>query len=176
MSIRQYSNEMIQIRKLRPEDLPGLEWGGELAHFRNIFSQTYQQYQTGEAVMWVAEHPPTGIIAQVFIQLGKPSIGSGNGDLRVYLFGFRVREAYRNLGLGSRILKMVEEDLKQQGYRWVTLNVSQDNPAARRLYERFGYRVVGVEPGRWSYIDHQGRRIQVNEPAFRMEKKLDSGE
>jgi ribosomal protein S18 acetylase RimI-like enzyme len=53
-----------------------------------------------------------------------------------------------------------------------TLNVGQDNPAARRLYERRGYRVVGAEPGVWQYVDHDGFVRTIDEPAWRMEKKL----
>jgi len=52
------------------------------------------------------------------------------------------------------------------------LNVSRDNLDARRLYERLGYRVVAGDPGRWSYLDEHGIRHDVNEPAWRMEKKL----
>jgi ribosomal protein S18 acetylase RimI-like enzyme len=54
----------------------------------------------------------------------------------------------------------------------VTLNVAKDNPRARALYERLGYRVVDQDPGIWSYIDHNGRRQTMIEPAWRMEKTL----
>lgn len=168
----QIDNREVLIRKMRPGDLPGLEWEGELIHFRNIFRQVFEQYREGDAVLWVAECPPQGIIAQVFIQLISRRAELANGNNRAYLFGFRVRSDYQNLGIGTCMLAAVEEDLLQRGYNRITLNVSKDNPAARRLYERLGYRQVGSEPGRWFYIDHTGRRVEVNEPAYRMEKDL----
>ena len=67
---------------------------------------------------------------------------------------------------------ITENDLLNRGYDIVTLNVGRDNPDARRLYERFGYNVVGDEPGRWSYLDHNGKRHYVHEPSWRMEKSL----
>lgn len=168
----QIGDRQVIIRKLRREDLPALEWEGELIHFRNIFRQVFDQYQEGEAVLWVADCPPEGIIAQVFIQLTSRRQELANGGNRAYLFGFRVREDYQNLGIGTRMLAAAEEDLLQRGYNSITLNVSRDNLDARRLYERHGYRQVGLEPGRWFYIDHTGRRVEVNEPAYRMEKRL----
>ena len=69
-------------------------------------------------------------------------------------------------------MNIVEQELASLGYHTVTLNVGQNNPDARRLYERLGYQVVASEPGRWSYVDHQGNRREVDEPAWRMEKNL----
>jgi ribosomal protein S18 acetylase RimI-like enzyme len=88
------------------------------------------------------------------------------------VYGFRIRPAYRNQGIGTQMLVVAEGDLLRRGYRCVVLNVNRDNPEARRLYERNGYRVVASEEGRWSYLDQFGHRVEVNEPAWRMEKKL----
>ena len=74
--------------------------------------------------------------------------------------------------MGTRLLQVAEADLVARGYLQVTLNVARENLAARRLYERHGYRVVAPEPGRWQYIDHHGRLREVNEPSWRMEKNF----
>jgi ribosomal protein S18 acetylase RimI-like enzyme len=162
----------ITIRKARAVDLTGLEWEGELIHLRRIFAQAYDQYQRGEAVVWVADSPEVGIIAQAFVQLDSRRTELADGDQRAYLYGFRVRKHFRNRGIGSKMLQVIEEDLRRRGYRAVTLNVSRDNPDARRLYERQGYRIVAPEPGQWSYTNHLGERVKVNEPAWRMEKLI----
>jgi ribosomal protein S18 acetylase RimI-like enzyme len=70
------------------------------------------------------------------------------------------------------MLQVAEADLLRRGFHKVVLNVNQDNFDARRLYEREGYCVVAEEQGRWSYLDQYGRRREVNEPAWRMEKEL----
>jgi ribosomal protein S18 acetylase RimI-like enzyme len=72
------------------------------------------------------------------------------------------------------MMEVTEKDLIQRGMQYVTLNVSRDNDEARRLYEKMEYRIVAAESGRWSYIDQYGNRQEVNEPGWRMEKRLNS--
>jgi ribosomal protein S18 acetylase RimI-like enzyme len=163
---------LVQIRTANRDDLPELEWNGEFAHFRRLFAEAYRLVERGEAVMWVADLPGAGIIGQLFVQVNSKNPAWADGIQRAYIYGFRVQDSYRGAGIGSRLLKIAEDDLIRRGFNSVVLNVNQDNPAARRLYERFGYQVVAPEPGVWSYIDHLGRRIQVSEPAWRMEKQL----
>lgn len=76
------------------------------------------------------------------------------------------------MGLGTRVMEIVEEDLRARGFQIVTLNVAKDNPGAQRLYERRGYVRVAHEPGIWSYPDENGVWHTVVEPAWRMEKNL----
>ena len=162
----------ITIRKLEYADLPELEWDGEFIHFRRLYIHAYQQQNKGAAILWVADLAGHGIIGQAFVQLigSRPELSDGVN--RAYIYSVRVRSPYRNLGIGSQIMQHVEKNLLQQGFSYATLNVSKDNPNAQRFYERMGYLVIAHEPGRWSYIDHEGRRRHVNEPSWRMQKKL----
>jgi ribosomal protein S18 acetylase RimI-like enzyme len=162
----------IHIRKATRNDLPDLEWGGELTHFRRIFSEVYRHMMSEDALIWIVELNSSSLIGQVFVQLLSHRPELADGSSRAYIYGFRIKKEYRNLGIGSHLLRFVEEDLTKRGYRTVSLNVSQKNTGARRLYERFGYRVTGPDPGEWSYIDEHGRVCQVHEPAWRMLKVL----
>jgi ribosomal protein S18 acetylase RimI-like enzyme len=164
--------DQVHIRKAIRQDLAALEWNGEYAHFRRLYQDIYQSAQRGEAILWVAELPGEDIVGQMFVQLSSLRPELADGRTQAYIYGFRVRPAYRGKGIGTFMLEMVEGDLVRRGFRKVVLNVNQDNADARRLYERNGYRVVAEEEGRWSYLDQYGRRRQVNEPAWRMEKAL----
>lgn len=164
--------ELVVIRQVVREDLLSLEWEGEYTHFRRLFADAYRRSEKGEAVLWVAELPEVGVIGQLFVHLERSPNGASGEEHHAYLYGFRVRPAYRGAGVGSLLLETAERDLEQRGFYRVALNVGRDNPDARRLYERFGYRVVAAEPGVWSYLDENGRRRQVCEPAWRMEKLL----
>jgi len=159
-----FSIDQAVIRPAVESDLPGMEWDGEYTHFRKVFAEAYR--------LWVAELPGTGIIGQVFIQLNCSRPELANGCTHAYFYSFRIQPAFRNLGLGSFIIKVVEDDLRKRGFNTITLNVAKDNQRARRLYERHGFIVTGQEPGVWSYIDHEGKWRHVNEPAWRMEKQL----
>ncbi len=124
------------------------------------------------ASIWVAELEQAGIIGQVFVQFSSSRKELADGEIRAYIYGFRVRPAYRGSGVGTQLLKQVEQDLQKRRFRWVTLNVSRQNLAAQRFYKRNGYQIVAAEAGRWSYVDHMGKRREVDEPAWRMQKKL----
>jgi ribosomal protein S18 acetylase RimI-like enzyme len=162
----------LHIRPLRESDLPALEWNGEFSHFRRLYAEAYKRHKRGLSVLWVAELTGKGIIGQVFIQLtcDRPELANGND--RAYLYSFRVQPEYRSSGVGTRMMETVEEDLRERGYRFVTLNVARDNERAQQLYIRRGYRMVAPEPGQWSYQDEKGIWQHVDEPAWRMEKLL----
>lgn len=160
----------VLIRHVSQDDLPALEWEGEFSHFRYIFSEAFRLMQLGDVIMWVADLPNFGLIGQLFIQLYGPNQLRPSEEPYAYIYGFRVRPKFRGQGIGSSLLQKAETDLVKRGFPRVTLNVAQDNPSARQLYERRGYHVVAPEPGNWSYLDHKGRRQFVNEPAWRMEK------
>lgn len=162
----------ITIRHIQRSDLPALEWDGEYKHFRRVYADAFTRFEKGQSILWAAEHTDHGIIGQVFIQLicDRPELGDGH--CRAYLYSFRIKPDYRGQGLGTRILTVVENDLRQRGYDYVTLNVAKDNPDALRMYQRNGYKVIAHEPGVWWYPDEHGDWHQVREPAWRMEKRI----
>jgi ribosomal protein S18 acetylase RimI-like enzyme len=160
------------IRPILESDLPDLEWDGEFRHFRRLYAEIFESTREGKTLMWAAFLDGAGLIGQLFVQLYSSRPELANGRTRAYIYGFRVRSEYRGLGIGSSMMDVAEKDLATRAFRLVTLNVGKDNPDARRLYERRGYRVVADEPGRWSYINDRGERCEVHEPAWRMEKNL----
>jgi len=163
----------VDIRLLVQQDLPSLEWDGEYTHFRRLYRDIYQGFCKGRALMWVADLHEVGIIGQVFVHLQSARRELADGVTRAYVYGFRVRSRYRGFGIGTRILRTIENDLAMRRFSWVTLNVARQNVDARRFYERYGFRIVAPELGQWSYLDEQGRRREVNEPAWRMEKRIE---
>jgi len=163
---------LLLVRQVIQNDLPALEWDGEYRHFRRLYRDIYHSACQGKAVLWVGDLENEGVIGQVFVQLDSARKELADGVSRAYIYGFRVRPKYRSQGVGGHILQTVERDLTGRAFQFVTLNVGRDNPDARRFYERYGYQVVAAEPGRWSYLDDQGNRREVHEPAWRMEKHL----
>jgi ribosomal protein S18 acetylase RimI-like enzyme len=128
--------------------------------------------QQDKAVIWIAELDGSGLIGQCFVSLKGNRPELADGISRAYIYGFRIQPQFRNQGIGARMMHTVEDDLKQRGFRQVTLNVGQDNHAAWRFYDRLGYIIVGSDPGHWSFIDDKGKRRDVHEPAWRMVKDL----
>lgn len=161
------------IRQAEKADLTALEWDGEYTHFRRLYADTFMLVEQGMASIWIAEMDGSGLIGQCFVSLKRNRPELADGSVRAYIYGFRVKPTYRNRGIGTHIMTTIEEDLRERKFQQVTLNVGQDNHAARRFYERLGYVVVGSDPGYWTYIDDKGRRIDMHEPAWRMVKTLE---
>lgn len=160
------------IRQVTKADLHALEWEGAYQHYRWMYANLYRSTRAGLALMWLVETSRRELIGQAFVMLVSGDKEAADGKNRAYVFGFRVKPEWRNRGVGRHLMTFIEDDLWQRGFRTITLNVAKDNPAALRLYQRLGYRVIASKSGIWSYKDHKGRLRQVNEPAWRMLKKL----
>jgi ribosomal protein S18 acetylase RimI-like enzyme len=161
------------IRPVEERDLPALEWDGAFLHFRQLFRQAFEDMRLGTRCLLMMERMPGGeMIGQVFIQWNSSDPRFADGRGRGYLYALRVKPEYRERGLGTRIMCAAEDVLRRRGMDTASIGVEKDNPRARVLYERRGYRVIGDDPGRWFFIDHEGKRREVVEPAWLMEKKL----
>jgi ribosomal protein S18 acetylase RimI-like enzyme len=161
------------VRPMEERDLPDLEWNGTFVHFRRLFRQAFEDMRLGTRYLLVMEHRASReIVGQVFIQWSSSDPRFADGRRRGYLYALRIKPAYRGRGLGTRMIRAAEEALRRRGMDTVSIGVEKDNPRARALYERNGFRIIADDPGRWSYVDHLGNKQEVVEPAWLMEKHL----
>ena len=160
----------VQIRHAIEADLPALEWDGEYRKYRRIYRRALEDAQRGRRILFVAEIGGE-IVGQIFIQLS-PRRSNQEGPSTGYLQSFRIKTAFRNRGIGTRLIYRAEEVLKERGYKRAIIAVAQHNQDARRLYERHGFSVFREDPGKWSFIDDQGLPQYISEPAYLMEKRL----
>jgi len=84
-----------------------------------------------------------------------------------------VLEEHRGRGIGTALVREAEHRALPAGR--LRLGVGLDNPQARRLYERLGYRAVG-DPvtTTYEYVDADGVRRTATETDQMMEKALTS--
>ncbi|MBI9046181.1 MAG: GNAT family N-acetyltransferase [Anaerolineaceae bacterium] len=165
--------DSIIIRLVRKHDLPALEWDGQFKHYRNLYAEAFERQENGLGLMWIATLPFSKLVGQIFIQFicNRPELA--NGTNRAYFYSLRIKDQYRNQGIGSKLISWVENDLKSRGVEFLTLNVTKENTRAIQLYERMGYKIKAHEEGRWFYKDHKNIRRNVHEPSWRMEKLLE---
>jgi len=162
----------VALRLATFSDLPKLEWFGQYAHFRALFRRTYQEQLQKRRMMLVADcnNFPIG---HIFLQLSESEQRIADGRRRVYLYSLRVMEMFQHHGIGTRLILEAEILAAEQGFTWTTIAAALDNPRARRLYERLGYRVFAEDEGKWSYVDHENRVRYVHEPCWVLEKRID---
>lgn len=55
-----------------------------------------------------------------------------------------LRAEYRGRGIGTALLKMLIDEMKEKGIKGVSLSVDPGNLAAVKLYQRFGFEKVGM--------------------------------
>ena len=60
-------------------------------------------------------------------------------ERRMYVNEIRVREEYRGRGIGSELLKSVEEKSKELGIDVIYLHAEGNNSGSRVFYDRCGY-------------------------------------
>jgi ribosomal-protein-alanine N-acetyltransferase len=76
---------------------------------------------------------------------------------------FAVDPAWRRQGIGERLLMAMLDMAIARGAREATLEVRLSNLAARRLYEKYGLRPVGVRP-RYYSDDQEDALVMTSEP------------
>jgi ribosomal-protein-alanine N-acetyltransferase len=76
---------------------------------------------------------------------------------------FATRRTWRRQGIGERLLLALLDLARARGAHEATLEVRPSNKAARRLYEKYGFRNAGVRPGYYT-DNHEDALIMTTEP------------
>jgi ribosomal protein S18 acetylase RimI-like enzyme len=100
------------------------EYGGEVIGMCHAY--VMEAREKGDV-----EHDP---VLRPFAELELPD--------SLYIAGLAVSPTFRGQGLGSRLLGAARREARAWGIRQLSLLCFEQNEAARRLYERSGFRVV----------------------------------
>jgi ribosomal-protein-alanine N-acetyltransferase len=88
------------------------------------------------------------------------------GSLTCDIETIDVDPAFKNRGIGLKLLKAAEIDMRRRGMRWSQLEVSEGNEAALKLYKNAGYTFKERIEGYYKF-EHNGTHN-----AIRMVKAL----
>lgn len=151
----------LTIRDLCVTDLPGMSWAGEF-HMKQV-----------EAAM--AKNTSKDFLA-VFLSNGR-SVGKGEIDYEQQpgagqIGSLTVREDMQSLGIGSALITAAEQRIRERGLSRAELDVEEDNPRARSLYERLGYVAYGRTPDSWDQQAPDGTIYRYETTCTLMRKDL----
>ncbi len=122
-------------------DLPDLEWTGSPTHLRAV-EETIRR-------AWVDEVDVVVVVAE---RSGQP-VALGAVGCRTDAYGelwmLSTHPAWQSLGVGRFLIEALEQRVRERSRGAVRLGVEHDNPRARSLYERLGYRAVGTGLDSW---------------------------
>lgn len=140
----------VDFRLAQEDDLPALEWMGLFTPHREIIARTFEAQEQGEAAMLLG-------IGGGF-PLGQAWIDFLPRYPRIW--AVRVFPPLQGAGLGSRLMAEAESLAASRGADAVEVGVEHDNPGARRLYERLGYRAADEELEKVSY-EFEGETMEM---------------
>jgi ribosomal protein S18 acetylase RimI-like enzyme len=61
-------------------------------------------------------------------------------------FGIAIKQGYRGIGLGTRMMQTLIEESRKAGLKIVVLEVFDTNEIAKRLYRKMGFKEAGRIP------------------------------
>ncbi len=160
-------NDEIEIRSATRRDLDSLivALGSEVGAAQ--IGKRFEDSVSGQRIMLVAVKEGRAV--------GTVSIGGGRfrrrGSLR--LFALDVGPESRREGVGTALVRAVEDIAVRGDLDEVNLEVGIENEVAIRLYRRLGYQISGdTVMDRWQRVLDDGSIEVIEEPSFVMVKEL----
>ena len=126
------------IRKATEEEMLAL-WGYQNKHTASATARFfYDNIAIGNAVFWTVDNNGE-LVGELYAFLNLDDKDFADGQATAYLCAFRIKEEYRGRGNGSRLMETTLAELKDIGFRKVTIGVGSDEPQNLRLYRRLGF-------------------------------------
>ena len=140
------SGQIAVLRPLMADELAAVEahlaYGTPGKHRRRLAEQ--EEGTCVYAIAWVGDRP----VGHVLVKWA----GSAEAPVRDAVADcpdvedLFVAPDQRSRGIGTQLLEAAELLVRNSGYERIGLSVGADNPRARALYERRGYRELGIPP------------------------------
>lgn len=128
---------------------------------------------------WLSRHERGEVYIAVACLEGVPVARSGLDFVRIrhpqsaYLWAAQVAPPFQSRGIGSALFHHLEDVARTRGLEQVYLAVAKTNFRAQSLYEHLGYRVYDQQVLTWSYLDDEGRPVDVAEDSWLLIKSLE---
>lgn len=137
------------VDNLTLNDLDKISWSGTPTHIRYV-KEALGRVEKGE-VDYLAVRGEEGDLISI-----------GGVDYKVHknagtLWQIVTKESLRGLGIGTRLIKELENRIKSRGINTAMLGVEKENTRAQDLYKKLGYEVCGETKDSWEQEDEEGK-------------------
>lgn len=119
-----------------------------LADVVALQASSFSNPWTPDALRWELEHSPVSRLYVLRSETGEVAAFCACWLLvdELHINSLAVAPAWRQQGLGSRLMRGVLDLARKEGAARATLEVRRSNDAARALYERLGFQVEAIRP------------------------------
>ena len=138
----------LAVGDLRDDDLVGLAWSGNPAHLRSV-AAALKRAERGLEDYLVVRAPIGQPVAKMRVDY------TSEADTGVFS-QLAVVGPLQGLGIATMLIGVGEQRVHARGLAFAALGVEDNNPRARRLYERLGYQATGRQHASWETEDDHG--------------------
>ena len=138
----------LAVGDLCDDDLPCLAWSGNPAHLRSVAAALHRAAQGLEDYL-VVRAPGDQPVAKMRVDY------TSEADTGVFS-QLAVMGPLQGLGIATMLIGAGEQRVRTRGRAFAALGVEDNNPRARRLYERLGYQAAGRPHASWETEDDDG--------------------
>ncbi len=163
-SIEKAGVDSLSIDSLTFDDLGDIEWSGGPLHPQAV-REALERVSTGE-VEYLAVRSPDG--RPICIGGIDYSANENSGTM----WQLATKESLRGLGVGSKLIKAMENKIIDKGLEIAVISVEDTNTEAKSLYERLGYQVYGHKKESWEEVDEAGTKFTHNAEVDLLRKTL----
>jgi ribosomal protein S18 acetylase RimI-like enzyme len=138
----------LAVGDLRADEVAGLTWSGNRVHLRSVAAALDRAARGLEDYLVVR--------AAAGEPVAKMRVDYSSEDDTGVFSQLATMDGLQGLGIATMLIEAAEQRVRARGLALAALGVEDDNPRARRLYERLGYRASGRQAASWEYEDEDG--------------------
>jgi len=131
----------LTVRDLVHADLASCGWAGSAHHLDRVAEQLDRRGHGDVDYLAVCARADIPIAKGGVDYRARRGVGT--------LWQLAVHPALQSCGVGTVLIEAAEQRIRNRGLRQAELGVEEDNPRARALYERLGYRAYDRQPDAW---------------------------
>lgn len=166
----------VVIRPAKQEDLGTLEKYLPAKNIPNFHQKKLAEQKVGDSLWLIAwlDNLPIGHL-QIRWDGAKDKIIIKHIQNCAHFESMGVKEEFQRQGVGTTLIKYAENLVKKRGLKQVGLSVgANDNPHARKLYEKLHYKNWGLGEfiTSWDIVDKNGKKNKEKEICIYLIKTL----
>jgi ring-1,2-phenylacetyl-CoA epoxidase subunit PaaD len=154
------------IRECREDDLGRFDELGSPLHVQHCRLE-FERMERGEVLILVAVDEGDAPVGKLHVDLV-----SRASERAATIGSAATVPALQGRGIGTALILVAEERIRQHGLLFAEIGVEDANPRARRLYDRLGYRAIADETFLYEVEGRDGAPTLVSNSGARMRKRL----